>query len=67
MSSDFYVQKADGSKQLFDRVKVIKTCLRFGANHQIADEIAHKIEQRIWHSTYPFRTPVDLFFFRWIY
>ena len=43
-----FVTKADGSKQLFDREKVVKTCLRMGANRQIAEEIAEKVETRIY-------------------
>jgi len=43
-----FVTKADGSKQLFDREKVARTCLRMGANREIAEEIAEKIETRIY-------------------
>ena len=42
------VTKADGSKQTFDKEKVIKTCLRFGANRKTAYEIADKVEQRLY-------------------
>lgn len=40
--------KADGSRQLFDREKIVRTCLRMGANRHIAEEIAGKIETRIY-------------------
>jgi len=43
-----FVTKADGSRQLFDREKVVKTCLRMGANRQIAYEIAEEVEKRLY-------------------
>lgn len=43
-----YVTKADGSRQLFDSGKIVKTCLRMGANREIADEISKKIESEIY-------------------
>lgn len=45
---NIYVTKADGAKQLFDREKVIKTCMRMGANREITEEIASKIEKRLY-------------------
>ena len=42
------VTKADGSKQLFDREKVVKTCLRMGANRRIANEVADEVEARVY-------------------
>ena len=42
------VTKADGSKQLFDRDKVINTCIRMGANHPIAFQVAQKVESRAY-------------------
>ena len=42
------VKKADGSVQLFDREKVVRTCLRMGANRQIAYEVAEKVERRLY-------------------
>lgn len=44
----FYVTKADGSKQLFDREKVAGTCMRMGASSHTAFEVAMKVEQRIY-------------------
>jgi hypothetical protein len=43
-----YVTKADGTRQLFDREKVVKTCLRMGADRKIADEIVGKVEDRLY-------------------
>jgi len=43
-----FVTKADGKKQLFDRQKVVKTCLRMGVNEEIAEAIAGKIEKSIY-------------------
>jgi hypothetical protein len=44
-----FVTKADGSKQLFDREKVVRTCLRMGANRRIAFEVADKVEARLYN------------------
>jgi HJR/Mrr/RecB family endonuclease len=43
-----FVTKADGSRQLFDREKVVKTCLRMGANRRIAFEVADEVEARLY-------------------
>ena len=43
-----FVIKADGTRQLFDREKVVKTCLRMGASRKIADEVAEKVEKRLY-------------------
>ena len=48
MSLDVFVTKADGTKQLFDREKIIKTCLRMGTNRKIANDIAEKVEKRLY-------------------
>ncbi|MCW4010376.1 MAG: restriction endonuclease [Candidatus Bathyarchaeota archaeon] len=42
------VTKADGSKQPFDKSKVVKTCLRMGANQQLANQVAQKVEDRVY-------------------
>jgi len=44
-----FVIKADGSRQLFDKEKVVKTCLRMGANRSVAAEIASKVESRLYN------------------
>ena len=43
-----FVTKADGSKQLFDKDKVVRTCLRMGASPQLASEIAERVERRVY-------------------
>ena len=43
-----YVTKADGARQLFDREKVVRTCLRMGASRRIADEVAEKVERSLY-------------------
>jgi hypothetical protein len=43
-----FVTKADATRQLFDREKVVKTCLRMGASRKIADEVVEKIEKRLY-------------------
>ena len=43
-----YVTKADGSKQPFDKQKIINTCLRLQASLEQAQSIADKIEARAY-------------------
>jgi len=43
-----FVTKADGTRQLFDREKVVRTCLRMGANRKIADDVAEKVEKSLY-------------------
>ena len=38
----------DGSRQLFDREKVVRTCLRMGANRNIAYEIVREVEHQLY-------------------
>jgi hypothetical protein len=40
--------KADGSKQLFDKGKIVRTCMRMGATYDLALTIAEKIESQIY-------------------
>ncbi len=42
-----FVTKADGTKELFDKEKVVKTCMRMGATRQVAEKIAEKIEMKL--------------------
>jgi hypothetical protein len=49
MTSTIFVRKADGSTQEFDAGKIVKTCLRMGASRQIAEKIAHDIEEQIFN------------------
>lgn len=44
-----FVTKYDGTKQLFNREKIIKTCIRLGASREISEEIAKKIEMNIYN------------------
>lgn len=48
MTSTIFVRKADGSTQLFDAMKVVKTCLRMGARRRIAEKIRRDIEEKIY-------------------
>jgi hypothetical protein len=43
-----FVTKADGTRQLFDREKVVRTCLRMGASRKIADDVVEKVEKRLY-------------------
>ena len=40
--------KADGSKQLFDEEKIVRTCLRMGASREDALQIVQKVEGRLY-------------------
>jgi len=42
------VTKADGSKQLFDEEKIVRTCLRMGASRKDAVQIAKQVERRLY-------------------
>jgi hypothetical protein len=42
-----YVTKFDGTKQPFDKEKVVRTCLKMHANNQQAIEVANKIEREL--------------------
>lgn len=44
----FLVTKADGSKQVFSKEKIVQTCLRMGADTFIANEVAERIERRLY-------------------
>ena len=43
-----YIIKADGSKQIFERWKVVRTCLRFGLKEEEANKVADKVESKIY-------------------
>ena len=43
-----FITKADGSRQLFDSEKVVRTCLRMGVNRKIADEVVGRVEKRLY-------------------
>jgi len=42
------VTKADGSRQPFEKIKVVRTCLRTHASQDVAEEIADKIESKVY-------------------
>ena len=44
----FFVTKADGTKQLFDKEKVVQTCIRLGANREVALELAQQVESKLY-------------------
>jgi hypothetical protein len=48
ISMNVFVTKADGSRQVFDRNKVKKTCLRMGANNVIAEEVVKEVESNLY-------------------
>lgn len=58
---NIFVTKADGSKQLFNRNKVVKTCIKLGANKQIAEEIANAIEEQLYDAI-PTKTILQMIF-----
>lgn len=43
-----YVTKADGSRQAFEKEKIVRTCLRMGAEEKEARMIADKIEKSLY-------------------
>jgi hypothetical protein len=42
-----FVTKADGSKQPFDKEKIVHTCLRMGANGDVANLVAQQVEKSL--------------------
>jgi len=61
VSMNIFVIKADGSKQLFNRNKVVKTCMKMGANKQIAEEITNTIEEQLYDAI-PTNTILQMIF-----
>jgi HJR/Mrr/RecB family endonuclease len=45
---EIFVTKADGSKQLYDKEKIVRTSLRLGASREVADQIAQQIETKLY-------------------
>lgn len=43
-----FVTKVDGSKEPFDRKKVVRTCMRMGATEEMSEVIAKKIEEEVY-------------------
>jgi len=46
-----FVIKADGSKQEFDKNKIVRTCIRMRLDEEAAKEVADRIEKRIVDGT----------------
>ena len=46
--SQVYVVKADGSRQPYQRKKIIDLCLRMHAPPEVAEKIADKVEERLY-------------------
>ena len=44
-----FVTKANGTKQLFERRKVVKTCLRMGASEKMSRTVAKEVEKRVFN------------------
>ncbi len=42
-----FVTKVDGSKQLFVKEKVVKTCLMMGVSRKIAEMVANEVERNL--------------------
>jgi transcriptional regulator NrdR family protein len=42
-----WVTKADGTRQLFKRQKIVNTCLRMHTSREVAELIANAVEKRI--------------------
>jgi hypothetical protein len=45
---DVFVTKAEGTKQLFDKEKIVRTCLQMGATRAAAESIAKEIEAMVY-------------------
>jgi hypothetical protein len=43
-----YVTKFDGTRQPFDKNKIVRTCMRMGATRTVAESIAEEIENRVY-------------------
>jgi hypothetical protein len=48
MHMDIQVRKGDGTNQLYDRGKVLKTCEKLGSTRETAEVIADKIETKLY-------------------
>lgn len=44
-----FVTKADGTKHLFNREKILKTCLRLGATKREAEIVAKEVELKVYN------------------
>jgi len=46
--SKIWVTKADGTRQLFQRYKIVKTCLRMRVSEDVAEVVADKVEKNVY-------------------
>src|SRR5512147_420913 len=46
---EIYVTKADGSKQLFSKDKVVRTCMHMGASRHFASVVADRVESKVYN------------------
>ena len=46
--SEVQVIKFDGRKQLFDKQKIVNTCIRMGAGKDVAQLVAERIEKKAY-------------------
>ncbi len=46
----FTVTKANGAKQLFNKEKIIQTCLRMGVTREVALQVAGQVEQNLYEN-----------------
>jgi hypothetical protein len=56
------VTKADGTKQLFDKEKVIRTCLKMHVSEEEAREVANKVEMKLYEGI-PTKKILEMIFF----
>jgi len=45
---EVFVTKANGAKQLFDREKIVQTCLRMGLSREVALQVAEQVEHKLY-------------------
>jgi hypothetical protein len=43
------ITKSDGSRQVFQKEKVLDTCLRMGATREVAEHVTDRVEQEIYN------------------
>ena len=46
------VIKRDGTKEKFDKNKIIESCMKAGATREAAEEIASKVEKQVKEGTH---------------
>lgn len=49
MPKSIYITKASGERELFDREKLKRTCLRAGASRKLAEQIARQVEKKAYN------------------